>query len=170
MLYKIGYEVVYRDGAFKTRHHQSVTTHRWSPLPDIILDALEFGRDTVLATSEAKWIVIITACVQHGTRTDDILAKLVVYIPADADQERELLEALASFEEVIGEHLGIPVDTAYRSIEGDDLVCVFCGEKPKWRYPSSTGFDDYACGLHVKLDPRFAKFGLIPIQEETIIT
>lgn len=168
MLHKIGYEVVYHDGAFRTARYPSVTPHRWTPLPDFISEALELGRDALLTKSDATWIVVIMQCVQHGERTDNILAKLVVYVPTDTDPETELLGALTSFEEIVGRHLGLPVDAAYRRIEGDDLLCVACGAVPVWRYPASTGFDDYFCELHVRDDHRFARFGLMPVRQKPV--
>ena len=168
MLHKIGYEVVYHDGAFRTATYPSVTPHRWTPLPDFISDALELGRATLLTSSDAAWIVVIRQCVQHGKRTDNILAKLVVYVPTETDPEKELLRALTSFEQVVSKELGLPVDTAYRRIEGDDLLCVVCGEVPQWRYPASTGFDDYFCDLHVRDDERFFRLGLIPVRQKPV--
>ena len=156
MLHKVGYEVVYRDGAFKQPSYPS-GTRRWNPLPDLLFDALELGKDAVLATSETKWIVIIMECVQHGFRMDDILAKVVVYVPADANQQAELLEALACFEEAIGEHLGLPVDTAYRSIEEGSPKCEDCESRTiTWiRTTPNAGNERYFCNEHAERQSDF---------------
>lgn len=156
MQHKTGYEVVYRDGAFKTPSYPS-GTRRWNPLPDLLLDALELGKNAVLATSEAKWIVIIVECVRHGFRTDNIMAKLVMYIPADADQETELLEALASFEEVVADQLGLPVNTAFRTIEEGGPKCEDCESRTiDWiRTTPYAGNERYFCNKHAERQSDF---------------
>jgi hypothetical protein len=161
MIHTVGYSVSYRRDAFRT-----------SVEPDgIRLDKLEETLEglaqSIRRVSRGHWIVIP----QNGFLSNEADASidLVVFVPAGDDQYEQLLAAVNQLEEGFNSYLlTLPIDKSLRTIEGHSLPCVRCGEKPRWRYPSSDGIDDYFCDLHVKIDPRFAKLGLIRAEEATI--
>lgn len=163
MINAVGYRVSYPHDAFRT-----------SVEPDGIRlnqveQMLEGQAQSILRSSHGRWIIVP----QNGVLplADNATIDLVVYVPAGDDQYKQVLAALdqleRSFESFL---LTLPIDRSLRTIEGHRLTCVMCGETPTCSYPSSDGIDDYFCDLHVRMDPRFAKYGYIRIEKAPITT
>lgn len=137
-------------------------------LPRMTLESsLKHAARIVYSKSEGRWLITLKAGSLPFNMNEPV--ELTVIVPAGSDQYEQYLAAVKEFENCItGYPFSDPMDTSLRTIEGHSLLCVMCGETPKWRYPSSDGIDDYFCDLHVRMDPRFAKFGLIRAEEAPI--
>jgi hypothetical protein len=126
-----GYDVLYRDGAFKT-----VGSHKENPLiaPSGVRlrTALDYAIGATLDEGDGRWI--ITRKYSGFRRPTGIAAGLMVFVPRETGERTLLLAAVDYFEGIAASYLGAPVDTAYRSIEEDGPKCDTdtCGKKPTW--------------------------------------
>lgn len=146
-----GYDVLYRNGAFKT-----VGSHKENPLiaPSGVRlrTALDQAIGATLDQGDGRWIITRKYSGYH--RPAGIVAGLMVFVPRDSKERTLLLAAVDFFEQVAASYLGAPVDSMLREIEAEQHVCVVCGRHASRLRVTVRDQEvtdpTYLCGFHTR--------------------
>ncbi|MDT4839572.1 hypothetical protein D3C85_1095890 [compost metagenome] len=137
MIEAVGFDVTYFDSAFRTTHSQGQP-----PYPPSFMQlrrAIDRGARSVYQKGGGRWMVVDKDTLNINYPNDEVeyhvssvTVELVFLVPQRSARSTELLAAIAHFEEVVAEYLGVPVDTRFRTIEDASPKCEICGKKSTW--------------------------------------
>lgn len=162
MIEAVGFDVTYFNSAFRTTHSQDQP-----PYPPSFMQlrrAIDRGTRAVYQKGGGRWMIVDKDTLEVNSPNDEVqyhvssvTVELVFLVPQRSARRTELLAAVAHFEEVVAEYLGVPVDTRFREIEDEDNgpKCQICGKKPSWVRRTAFSGDHHFCTEHAEAEKDF---------------